>query len=500
MHCKNCEYVLWNLTTRQCPECGAPFAPSQFEFVPNSVRFCCPHCRQAYYGTSARGHLVPEAFACVGCGRTISMDEMVLLPAEGVQDHQTRPGMNPWVERRRVGWFKGWFSTIWAALLGPIRLIRGTEVSSSLGHAWWFCVVTVFATFAVGLIPTLCMFSVMPWLAAQGGSGPPGVTPGAMAGVMSGVMAAGYLFGLAFTLLYVLVWALVTHGLLRITGPGPGPFRRTLQAILYSAGTCVVSVIPCVGNGAVIWWCVSATLMVKEGHRVHAGRAAFAVLALPVTLLALLVGLYVAIIVMAVAGVRATGTQVTVVPETQTVLDSVLEHAAANQGRGPRHALDLVAGGLLTEWDLVAFSTMTDPENIPVADVNLLDWSFMPADDQQAVVDDAVAALPAGLVAHRVGDFVFTYHGIDLSAADGGLWVVIMWPDPDSGGTSGQPVAVGYADGTVASIPVAGFAGLLAAQNRLRARYGLPPLPPPWMVTHAKPAGTGPDAGREPGP
>ena len=80
MQCKSCEYPLWNLKARQCPECGTPFTPSEFEFVINSVRYCCPHCNQAYYGTSEKGHLVPSEFDCVTCGRHLTMDEMVLLP------------------------------------------------------------------------------------------------------------------------------------------------------------------------------------------------------------------------------------------------------------------------------------------------------------------------------------------------------------------------------------------------------------------------------------
>ena len=71
MRCKQCDYRLWNLTARRCPECGTPFLPSEFEFVPNSVQFCCPHCGQAYYGTDAKGHLVPPAFTCGRCGAAI---------------------------------------------------------------------------------------------------------------------------------------------------------------------------------------------------------------------------------------------------------------------------------------------------------------------------------------------------------------------------------------------------------------------------------------------
>ena len=89
MRCKSCDYPLWNLLARACPECGAAFKPSEFDFNLNAVRFCCPHCSQSYYGTDARGHLVPPAFACVSCGNAITMDDCLLLPtgyAARVQD------------------------------------------------------------------------------------------------------------------------------------------------------------------------------------------------------------------------------------------------------------------------------------------------------------------------------------------------------------------------------------------------------------------------------
>ena len=86
MRCKTCDYPLWQIRDRKCPECGSAFRPSDFEFTLNSVRFCCPHCEQAYYGTGANGHISPRTFACVSCAKVIDMDEMVLLPAEGVKD------------------------------------------------------------------------------------------------------------------------------------------------------------------------------------------------------------------------------------------------------------------------------------------------------------------------------------------------------------------------------------------------------------------------------
>ena len=99
-------------------------------------------------------------------------------------------------------------------------------------------------------------------------------------------------------------------------------------------------------------------------------------------------------------------------------------------------------------------------------------------------------------VAHRVGDFVFTYHGIDLNNADPGLWVIVVHPDPTiararqlAGPGVGRPTRmhVGRADGTMKSFPIQDMTIELAAQNQLRAAAGLGPLPPPETVTHESP-------------
>ncbi len=129
MRCLQCDYTLWNLTARNCPECGASFAPSDYDFVVNSVRFCCPHCDQSYYGTGEKGHLHPNEFDCVGCGQHVHMDEMVLRPAEGLEEEQTQVDRMPWLERREHGPIRSWFSMIrrsgrgawsgWLPILNP---------------------------------------------------------------------------------------------------------------------------------------------------------------------------------------------------------------------------------------------------------------------------------------------------------------------------------------------------------------------------------------------
>ncbi len=483
MRCRTCDYSLWNLRTRQCPECGAAFRPRDYEFVPNSVRFCCPHCDQVYYGTSATGHLEPDLFDCVQCGDPIAMDEMVLRPHEGLAERQTQIASNPWLERHRRGRFKAWCATVGGALVSPVRLARGTPQESSVGQAAWFAIVTLAVTFAVSILPALCLGAGLPLLVARSAQGT-APHPMYMVAIMAGSMVVGLVGGFIFTVLYLGLWALVTHGILRISGSDQGPLGTTVHSICYSSGTIVTSIVPCVGNLAVVWWIVSAVLMVKESHRVHGVRATFAVLTFPVCATVL----FVATVFVSVLFANAAPAAVTTVGASgvQAVVDALIAHAAEHEGRGPAHALQLVADGKLNEWQLIAPGTGGDPTDIPVVGMNLFDVVLLPPRQRQAVIERAAEALPANVVAHRVGDFVFTFHGAVFDDRASGLWVVVMCPDPDTSGLpiAMTPVTVGMIDGALLDITPATLAPALARQNRLRRDLGLPPLPDPRSVTH----------------
>ena len=168
-----------------------------------------------------------------------------------------------------------------------------------------------------------------------------------------------------------------------------------------------------------------------------------------------------------------------------------------HQGWGPDHALVLVDDQTLTPWDFISSDTMTTVRDIPVANATLDQFYAITSSRQTDLIEAAIEALPDDTIAHRLGDFVCTYHGIDLNAADPGLWLVILSPDPDSGGyaTFGPPgsglIVVGRADGTAKPIPQRRFAADLAKQNVLRAAEGLPALPDPAKVTHDAPAVAG---------
>lgn len=481
MRCRTCDYRLWNLPSRQCPECGTPFRPRDYDFVPNSVQFRCPHCTQVYYGTGERGHLEPVEFDCIACARHVHMDEMVLLPAEGLDEEQTRVERMPWLDRRKRGAPRAWLSCVGMALVAPGRLMKLTPMTSSTAAAWWFAVFTQLLTLVGVLLPFLLFVGVL------GGSrgGGPGVAE-------FGVRAGGLLcVGLPGFVAFIALEGLIAHGLLVATGKTAGGLGRTYQALCYGSGAGVVSAVPCLGwYVGWIWPVVSTILMLREGQRVHGGRAALGLLALPVLLIGGVIA-FLAWMEFSVLPAKRAAMWAPNATDAQLVLDSLLDYAALHEGRGPRHAIELVADDLVTMVDLLGYET---PDSLWFDG-----YRFQTRGHREQLVKTSINSLPAGTIAHRLGDFIFTYHGMDLNAADGRLWVVIQWSESAPRAyADGRPVIIyqipgekvgfGRADGTVIHPLASSIDALLAEQNALRVEMGLPAIPHPSRVTHASPA------------
>lgn len=490
MQCKVCEYRLWNLKARRCPECGTPFCVSDYEFVPNSVQFCCPHCDQPYYGTGAKGHLVPEAFTCVKCSQPIHMNDTVLLPTEGLEEEQTQTFRVPWTERKKRGWFRSWFATVGLSLTSPSKLIRALPAEGSLGSAWWFMIATAFLVQGVWAVP-LAIFALLARIVAGGLT----MSIAPIGGFLVVAVAAPIVVSAG-----VALWGVITHGLLRLTGRTSAGPARTYQGLCYSSGTYTLSVIPCFPYVGIIWWLISAVVMVKEGQRVHAGRAAFAVLTLPVLAGGTLIGLYIWFMMSVMARMPFPTTMpaggslrtpaVTATAQSQRVLSAIRTYARRNNNQGPRHAIELIDLDDIEASDLLIPSSITTLTDVPVGRSRLDLFETLPPDERKIVIQQAIDALPVGTVAHRLGDYVFTYHGIDFGNAKPNLWLLIEWPDPavNRAVSPADLVTIHQADGTVFSIPSAAFKGMLQQQNILRKHLGLPPLPDPATITHAKPA------------
>lgn len=481
MNCKSCDYPLWNLSSRTCPECGAPFKPSDFEFALNAVRFCCPHCAQEYYGTGARGHLVPSYFACVSCGKAVDMDECVLLPTAGVREELTRADENPWLARARLGRARAWFMSIGRAMTQPGRLIDVTPANSGWGFG--FALVTNLIFNLVGWAGFIIFVVVISAVAAGGGRG--GMRP--LLGVGGGI-GAGAISVVLFLGLGVIAWIGVTHWLLRITGGSAHPISRTAQAICYSSGANVLSAVPCLSMYiwplALIWWAVSATIMVARGQKVSGGRAAFAVLAPPgVVVLAAVAGfawfMYWSInMANSAAAVPPPAPPVATAPAPPIMHDAdpgdvseVLMRHRGDMGHWPFHALSLVGGGLRPEQ-----LTGSEPDDASAGRLYGVDLSvyYLGTDEQKRLFLDLVRSkLPERMIAHRLGRFVFTYHGVDPDA-NPELWVLVCLPRQ---GTQ-EPIAVTLADGETAwHYELADFGVALEDQNRAREAAGLAPLP-----------------------
>lgn len=483
MRCKNCGYRLWNLPSRTCPECGTDFLPSQYEFNANSVQFCCPHCNSVYYGTSDKGHLVPIEFECAGCRRRIHMDEMILLPTAGVDEQRTQVDRIPWLERRERGFVRAWFATIGMALVQPGRLMRALPDTGNPRAAWRFAILTNTPSLLIGM----GLIVVFPMIIAFASSGPT-AAPDILLGVLF-PLAIATVLAAAFTMIIVLLWGLVAHGMLRATGATHGPLSRTYEALCYSTGANVGTAIPCLGFYiGWIWWLVSAVVMVKVAQKVRGWRAAFAVLLLPGVSMAIVGGLY-AWLIYSVLSTSGGWAAADAERRTNLVTGALIAYAQANTGQGPAHAFELITSGNLLPEDFVtvAHRTAFEPGRVKSAVPSSHEFARMSSSEQRVATNAAIAALPSGAAAHRLGEFVFVYHGIDFKACDGRLWIVVWSPDPAdiSVQRSWDRVLIVYCDGRVEAVDAANFDTALVEQNEVRRANDLPPLSDPHSIAQS---------------
>lgn len=490
MHCQACGYSLWNLAARECPECGAPFLPGDFEFVPGTVQFCCPHCRHPRHGMDDRGHLSPRSFNCEQCDAAIDMDAMVLLPAEGLADADTEPGVMPWLERRHRGVIKGFFGTVGLAMVLPARLMRGVPKNASVGEALAFGMATAALGFLGGIaLPTVAYWA---WSYFVWGWGPDAWD------VL--VLAWWLLISFFIVVGMIPVWALATHLVLRLTGGSRFSVDRTMQALGYSAGATVLCAIPFVGAPlGWLWWSISAVLMVSSGQKVHAGRVVLAVYSMPVAL-ALVAGGMIGFSMWWINTSMMMGGAWVTSYSADAVHDGVLANTFMNEGVSPAHALEFIPAGNFSTYAydgpvgrMFCYEySGTTMDDVPVADGNLRTFSALGTDEQREIIASLVDDWPDGVIAHRVGDYVFTYHGASLIGHNPEFWVVVMIPDPDVNGVPlpDDTVLIGVDDTGEPMWPITyeDLASELLEQNRYRATIGLAPLPDLLTVTNDSPA------------
>ncbi|MCC6320238.1 MAG: YIP1 family protein [Phycisphaerales bacterium] len=485
MKCKSCDYPLWQIRARVCPECGAPFKPSDFEFVMNSVQFRCPHCEQPYYGTGPNGHLRPPSFVCIGCSRAISMDEMVLLPTEGVSEVLTLPGRNPWVERRGNTWVGAWFRTIGMAIESPRGIGRQTPPQSSATAAFGFAILTNLVYVALSGLWIL----VFPFFLLGGMAGGRGIGLFVVAAVFVAIVPVGLLLA-----------ALVVHATLRLTGPAERGLKGTCLAVWYASAANIPTAVPCLSSYIAplgwVWWAIASGFAVHAMHRCKGWRAALAV-ALPSVILAVLTG---AGLMYAVHGLNSLATRAAGIATPANVGRisaaagvniaqigaDIRRMGLANPPTLPRHAIEIMeanSGLSYADSPYLALSIVIGGQSVG-------SLPNLPAAQRKASVSAIAASLPNNVIAHRLGDYVFTYSGIDLVKAPGSVWTVIYWPDPDDSPLlAGRTFHAACLDGTVESFTTEeSFEAGLKRQNERRRDAGLPVLPHPREVTHSKPA------------
>ncbi|MCC7203818.1 MAG: hypothetical protein IT441_01970 [Phycisphaeraceae bacterium] len=292
MRCPQCNYRLWNLTARACPECGRPFKPSEFEFRPNTVEFCCPHCGQPHLGQGVLGHLVPERITCAGCRRELHMDQMVLRPVPGVDEKRTQFYLNPWFELHERIFFRRYLAAVWHGIVRPGLAASGVPSQTTYGPSANFLIINL-CLFPFISALSLLIFSLLVNLLRYGRWLPSGPGPDLL------LLASPVIFtmlslmtGLAFTV----VWSTSIQAMLYLTGCRPHTGRmRTFEALAITSGVHVFTAIPVIGALLSVLtipaWIVAAAIAVRAVQATPPIRTALATLALPLLLLIMTINL-----------------------------------------------------------------------------------------------------------------------------------------------------------------------------------------------------------------
>ncbi len=293
MHCKLCNYPLWNLTSRHCPECGQGFELADYTFAPGSVVFACPLCAHEHRGTSPSGHMEIARFECNGCHQLIAAADMAVCPVAPPTDRTDggEPGagaawgaglggtraagpvieMNPWLGDAPL--LQRWARTALYSITAPIRLISATPTLASPLPALRYAAMSLVAFWLVMIVVTM-LYTVGFTSVFVPGGGPP---PMGFDADMLGFVAVMYSVYLVLTLAVCLLWSLVTHKLLAMSGPVSGPYRTTIQCFGYAAAGFGISMLACLYYAGFLLWGVIAAVMIWRVHRTTPLRAAVCV-------------------------------------------------------------------------------------------------------------------------------------------------------------------------------------------------------------------------------
>ena len=144
------------------------------------------------------------------------------------------------------------------------------------------------------------------------------------------------------------VWALLSHLSLVVTGGCAYPLSRTFSVICLSSGTLAIQAVPCVGPYClgyvvVVWWIVSAILMLMHGQRVSGLRATIAILWPPLLLIGSVIAFYIYMIsalFITAAGAMNQGNLAFSSLALESVGAEVVEYTARTEGDYPESIFD----------------------------------------------------------------------------------------------------------------------------------------------------------------
>ncbi len=291
MRCKHCDYSLWNVRGRTCPECGHQFNPAEHSFLPNMVEFCCVHCEQPYYGTDAHGLLVPQEFVCVKCGQPCSMaGDMFCRLAPGAAEAEVEVGELPWIRRASIGRVRAAWRTLKMCIGSPGKVGLALRNPRSPHAARWLLLLCI-PMFVSALLSTVVkwLIEIVFW----GGRG-------------SGMPSASDLISLAIDMAIqtmvptgsvwvCLIGAAVVCWLIVRMADRSVPFKRVFAVWAFASSPLVLGVIPCLGPwcmmaACLVWTPILAGIMLGRCTHSGAARIIISVAIPPITVALLAVG------------------------------------------------------------------------------------------------------------------------------------------------------------------------------------------------------------------